>query len=104
MDIDNDNSLISSKENNIYVVVGLDFGTTHSGFAYCHVEDQNISPALAKIPIHRTKKQNSDEDNKPVELFKLHLGNLLDNSKPNLPVDYKKAITDFFREIGKYIH
>ncbi|RIA90484.1 hypothetical protein C1645_769850, partial [Glomus cerebriforme] len=42
MVIDDGNNLISSKENNIHVVVGLDFGTTHSGFAYCHVEDQNI--------------------------------------------------------------
>src|ERR1700733_1085513 len=30
-------------EDNIRVVVELDFGTTYSGFAYCHVsENQNI--------------------------------------------------------------
>src|SRR3954468_24523210 len=97
----------------IRVVVGLDFGTTYSGFAYCHVsENQNIcsndlwhgeigqlktntviqyddeynnlklwgAPALAKRP-NRRRKQN--EENRPVELFKLHLGDLLDKFKPN---------------------
>jgi hypothetical protein len=115
-------------------VVGLDFGVTHSGFSYGHVNDnQNIcsndcwhgetgqlktntvlqydneynniilwgAPALAKKPVRRTRKQNSNEGNKPVELFKLHLGDLSDEFKPKLPVDYKKAITDYFREIGK---
>ncbi|RIA82722.1 hypothetical protein C1645_834918 [Glomus cerebriforme] len=128
--------LTSSKDNNIRVVVGLDFGTTYSGFAYCHVnENQNIcsndswhgevgqlktntvlqydneyknvkfwgAPALAKKQSRRTKTQNSSEGNKPVELFKLHLGDLLDKFKPKLPVDYKKAITDYLREIGKVI-
>jgi hypothetical protein len=36
-------------------------------------------------------------------LFKLYLGNLVDNLKPKLPVDYKKAITDYLREIGRSI-
>lgn len=37
-----------------------------------------------------------------VELFKLHLGNLNDKLKEKykLPIDYKKAITDYLREIG----
>ncbi|RIA87548.1 hypothetical protein C1645_854353 [Glomus cerebriforme] len=128
--------LTTSKENNIRVVVGLDFGTTYSGFAYCHVnENQNIcsneswhgevgqlktntvlqydddyknvkfwgAPALAKRQSRRSRTQNSNEGNKPVELFKLHLGDLLDKFKPKLPVDYKKAITDYLREIGKVI-
>ena len=34
-------------------------------------------------------------------MFKLHLGDLLDDLKPKLPVEYKKAITDYLREIGK---
>jgi hypothetical protein len=29
------------------------------------------------------------------------LGDLLDELKPKLPVDYKKAITDYLGEIGK---
>ncbi|GES97226.1 hypothetical protein GLOIN_2v1783264 [Rhizophagus clarus] len=40
--------------------------------------------------------------NKPVELFKLHLSDLLDELKPALPVDNKKAITDYLREWERY--
>jgi hypothetical protein len=130
-------SQLNFKENNIRVVVGLDFGTTYSGFAYCHVsEEKNVcsndnwhgevgqlkthtvlqydadynsvkswgAPAVAKKQSRRTKKQNSSEGNRPVELFKLHLGDLLDEFKPKLPVDYKKAITDYLREIGKVLY
>jgi hypothetical protein len=115
-------------------VIGLDFGTTFSGFAYCHVnEDKNIisndlwhgevgqlkthtvlqyddeynnvklwgAPALAKKKSRRTKRQNTIDGNKPVDLFKLHLGDLLDEFKPKLSVEYRKAITDYLREIGK---
>ncbi|CAB5125520.1 unnamed protein product [Rhizophagus irregularis] len=115
---------------NIKVVVGLDFGLTYSGFSYCHVANkQNIcsneiwprgisqfktntvlqydyeynnvllwgAPALASRPNRRIER------NKPVELFKLWLGNLDEHLKPHLPVDYKKAITDYLREIGKVI-
>jgi len=115
-------------------VIGLDFGTTYSGFTYCHVSDEgNIcsndnwhgevgplktntvlqyddeynnvkfwgAPALAKRQSRRKRNQRNSEGNKPVELFKLHLGDLLDKLKPKLPVDYKKAITDYLREIGK---
>jgi hypothetical protein len=122
-----------SIENDIRVVVGLDFGTTYSGFSYCHVsENKNIysndlwhrevgqlktntvlqydneyknvklwgAPALAKRQSRRTKNR----DSKPVEMFKLHLGDdLLDDFKPKLPVEYKKAITDYLREIGKVL-
>ncbi|PKY18544.1 hypothetical protein RhiirB3_431369 [Rhizophagus irregularis] len=35
----------------------------------------------------------------PVELVLLHLNNLLEEFKPKLPVCYKKAITDYPREI-----
>ncbi|GBC10509.1 hypothetical protein RclHR1_00970010 [Rhizophagus clarus] len=116
----------------VQVVVGLDFGTTYSGFSYCHVRDpENIVtncqwpgeigqlktntalqydddycnvelwglPALSKRPNLRKNKNIK----KPVELFKLHLGNLSENLKPKLPIEYKKAITDYLREIGKLI-
>ncbi|EXX75864.1 hypothetical protein RirG_038140 [Rhizophagus irregularis DAOM 197198w] len=56
--------------------------------------------ALSKRP---NKKKKTKDGRKPVELFKLHLGNLVDNLKPKLAVDYKKAITDYLREIGKLI-
>ena len=54
-------------------------------------------PALCKKPNRRSR----DNGMKPVELFKLHLGNCLEKFKPNLPVNYKKAITDYLCEIGK---
>jgi hypothetical protein len=122
----------NSLEDNIRVVVGLDFGTTYSGFAYCHVSGyQNVcsndcwngevgqlktntvlqyddkynvtlwgAPAMAQKPSRRNRRQNN-EGNKPVELFKLYLGDISDKFKPKLPVEYKKAITDYLREIGK---
>ncbi|RIA82049.1 hypothetical protein C1645_881251 [Glomus cerebriforme] len=121
-----------SWRSDIRVVVGLDFGTTYSGFTYAHATDSNIVtndhwsgelghlktntvvqydehyeniktwgyPALSKRP---NKKKKNKNESRPVELFKLHLGNLFDNLKPKLPVDYKKAITDYLREIGKLI-
>ncbi|PKY56643.1 actin-like ATPase domain-containing protein [Rhizophagus irregularis] len=115
------------------IVVGLDFGTTYSGFTYCHVSDENNFvtndqwpgelgvlktntalqydesymnveswgyPALSKRP---NKKKKTKNGLRPVELFKLHLGKLAKDLKPELPVDYKKAITDYLQEIGKSI-
>ncbi|CAG8609893.1 15214_t:CDS:2 [Funneliformis mosseae] len=117
----------------IRFVVGLDFGTTFSGFSYCHKDDTTIKtntewpgatgefktntvlqydedlnvkswgyPALAKRP-----KRNFDinEQKYVAELFKLHLGDLNDSLKPNLPngLEYKKTIVDYLREIGKWI-
>jgi hypothetical protein len=113
-------------------VIGLDFGTTYSGFSYCHVnEPENMNTndswpgcsgqlktntvlqyddeynnvklwgysALYERPSRRNRRQNST----PVELFKLHLSNLPHNLKLELPVDYKKAITDYLKEIGKVL-
>jgi hypothetical protein len=59
--------------------------------------------ALAKKA--SSKKKKSQVDRKPVELFKLHLGNMTDRPKPTLPngFDYKKAITDYLHEMGKVI-
>jgi hypothetical protein len=52
-------------------------------------------PALSRRPNRRRA------ESKPVKLFKLHLGNLQEDLKPTLLVEYKKAITDYLREIGK---
>ncbi|RIA85207.1 hypothetical protein C1645_831139 [Glomus cerebriforme] len=41
--------------------------------------------------------------NNPIELYKLHLSDLPDNLKPKLQIEYNKAITDYFKEIGKVI-
>ncbi|GES97238.1 hypothetical protein GLOIN_2v1783276 [Rhizophagus clarus] len=118
--------------NNIRVVVGIDFGTTFSGFSYCHIlsrdnmvtndqwpdyigqfktntvlqYDQDFNevikwgaPALAR----RQGRRNERRETRPVELFKLCLGNLEEDLKPKLPLEYKKAITDYLTEIGKLI-
>ncbi|RIA82056.1 hypothetical protein C1645_809790 [Glomus cerebriforme] len=121
------------KDEDIRVVVGLDFGTTYSGFTYCHVDDkQNYNtndnwpellgqfktntvlqydddlgqvefwgfPALAKRP---SRKKEKNLRRNVVELFKLHLGNLKPELRPQLVIDYKKAITDYLRLIGNWI-
>ncbi|RIA82245.1 hypothetical protein C1645_862964 [Glomus cerebriforme] len=119
---------------NIHVVIGIDFGTTHTGFSFSHVEDEDIGdietndtwpggmgnlrtntvlqykndfeeveswgyPALCKKPNRRNK------ETKPIELFKLYLGNCLEKLRPKLPekVTYKRAITDYLCEVGKLI-
>ncbi|PKK64400.1 actin-like ATPase domain-containing protein [Rhizophagus irregularis] len=116
---------------NVQVIVGIDFMTTFSGFSYCHIlsRDNIVTndkwdeitgqfktntvlqyddefevikwgiPALAK----RQGRRNDNTETQPVELFKLCLGNLEENLKPILTVNYKKAITDYLREMGKLI-
>ena len=56
-------------------------------------------PALCKKPNRRSR----GDEMKPVELFKLHLGNCLEKFKPKLPeqLTHKQAITDYLCEIGK---
>lgn len=58
-------------------------------------------PALAKRP--QRKGRNKNVAYRPVELFKLHLGEMPDSEKPPLPklLDYKKAITDYLKVMGK---
>ncbi|CAG8575605.1 1747_t:CDS:2 [Ambispora leptoticha] len=107
-------------------VVAVDFGTTCSGFAYSHcinpetqvntsfpgqvVQKTNTVlqyddklqveawgyPALAKEP---KRKRRIEEEKRPIELFKLHLADL--KKKPELPdgLNYKKAITDYLRQM-----
>ncbi|KAF0520399.1 actin-like ATPase domain-containing protein [Gigaspora margarita] len=120
----------------IRVVVGIDFGTTFSGFSYANIEtgevisnedwpgkkgpkkiptvlqydenfDQVISwgfDALANEPTNRRKKDKSTPS-RPVELFKLHLGDIQAKEKPVLPskITPERAIADYLREMGKVI-
>ncbi|CAJ0754400.1 23252_t:CDS:2 [Entrophospora sp. SA101] len=58
------------------------------------------APALSKRP-HRRKKKVIEAQ--PVELFKLHLGDMPAKLKPKLELDYKKAITDYLKEIGRWM-
>ncbi|GBC08046.1 hypothetical protein RclHR1_07890013 [Rhizophagus clarus] len=113
----------------IRAVVGLDFGTTYSGFTYCHISNRNLRTHdiwpgnMADLKTHTVLLYDNELDkvdkwgkpalsrrpnrrraeSKPVKLFKLNLGNLQENLKPKLIVDHKKAITDYLREIGKLI-
>ncbi|RIA83021.1 hypothetical protein C1645_880737 [Glomus cerebriforme] len=106
------------------VIVGIDFGTTHSGFAYAHKKIPNIIVhsewqeyyGRFKIPtilLYDDEYKNVQswgfsalKENiykKPVELFKSHLGKV--SKKSSLPngLNYKKAITDYLHEIGKVV-
>ena len=57
------------------------------------------NPALAQ----RQRKNNNSSN--PIELFKLHLGNIPQNEKPSLPnqLSYEKAISDYLRELGNQL-
>ncbi|RIA87543.1 hypothetical protein C1645_777131 [Glomus cerebriforme] len=117
---------------NIRVVVGLDFGTTYSGFSYCHVEnskdirtndkwpgevnlktntvlqyDQNFTNVVAwgYAALSKQPNQRKSIETRPVELFKLYLGKLQNDLKPPLPVQlgFEDAIADYLRELGKKI-
>ncbi|CAG8444356.1 14805_t:CDS:2 [Dentiscutata erythropus] len=113
----------------IRVVVGIDFGTTFSGYACASVRtcevitntnwpgvnngsfktntvllyDENLKVsewgARALVGDTRERKNRGNKSPKPVELFKLHLGNISDNKKPKLPqgLSPEKAITDYLR-------
>ncbi|CAB5355920.1 unnamed protein product [Rhizophagus irregularis] len=109
---------VSGLYSNIQIVVGLDFGSISSAFSIYRVtaevpnsfnyswqlKDTNLvyqsnsySNMIPNSSINKYFKFNI------VGLFKLHLGGLPDNLKPKLPIEYKKAITDYFKGIGKDI-
>jgi len=58
-------------------------------------------PALATAP-SKKKRSAKKMPPKPIECFKLHLGDINPSEKPRLPrnLDYKKAITDYLSEMG----
>ncbi|RIB06113.1 kinase-like domain-containing protein [Gigaspora rosea] len=117
----------------VNVVVSIDFGTTHSGFAYAHVSnpstiiandywqeftgplktdtvlryDQNFKNVEAWGLPALVQKPNIRKIFKggfsPVQFFKLHLSKKF--GKPDLPegLYYKKTITDYLTEMGKLI-
>ncbi|CAB4408728.1 unnamed protein product [Rhizophagus irregularis] len=126
----------------IRVVVGIDFGTTYSGFSYAHLSNRIIATnnkwadqvsntiddeyldQIENLKIITALGYDKDykevecwgqsvftiEEKKsvfPVELFKLHMSDSKDKSKnTSLPdnFDYKKAITDYLKEMGKEIN
>ncbi|CAB5295713.1 unnamed protein product [Rhizophagus irregularis] len=62
-------------------------------------------PALAKKPKKSKGKSKNQNASKPIEHFKLHLGNMPDNEKPVMPkgINYRKAIVDYLKCMGKLI-
>ena len=61
-------------------------------------------PALTEKPNKKKKKNSSSSTSTPIaELFKLHL--LKEYEKPFLPkrLGFKKAITDYLRELGEHL-
>ncbi|PKY55785.1 hypothetical protein RhiirA4_475494, partial [Rhizophagus irregularis] len=101
----------------IQVVVGIDFGAISSAFSvYCVTTKKPKKSSNYTWDLRNTilKYNNKYSDvmgwngiskyiYNVVELFKLHLGGLPDNLKPKLQVEYKKAIADYLKEIGKDI-
>ncbi|CAG8562945.1 7176_t:CDS:2 [Rhizophagus irregularis] len=101
------------------IAINSDFGTTYSGFTYCHISDgknnlvtndqwpgdigQLKTNTALQYDENYVKIESWGISALPAELFKLHLGKLAENLRPELPVDFKKAITDYLKEIGKSI-
>ncbi|CAB5395785.1 unnamed protein product [Rhizophagus irregularis] len=125
-----------SWKSDVRVVVGIDFGTTYSGFAYRFTDfageihtnkdwegyvgkyktntvleyDDNFKNVVkwGRPAFIKGTTNEADDTNEPksVGLFKLHLGSLgklQDHLKPKIPVEFKKAIIDYLREMGKLI-
>ncbi|CAG8520485.1 1280_t:CDS:2, partial [Dentiscutata heterogama] len=122
-------SYIPETPEDIRVVVGIDFGTTFSGYACANVRscevitntnwpgvnngsfktntvlqyDDNLEViewgARALVGETRQRRNKGNKLSMPVELFKLHLGNIPDNKKPRLPqgLSPEKAIADYLR-------
>ncbi|CAH1757951.1 9892_t:CDS:2 [Entrophospora sp. SA101] len=118
------------------VVVGVDFGTTFSGFAYAYIKPDKAkievvvneewgnyksldktntvlqydedykdivswgADALSSEPSRRKNHSNKPLP-RPLEYFKLHLGDVPESKKPKLPpgITFQKVITDYLREI-----
>jgi hypothetical protein len=61
------------------------------------------NPALAQKQTKHARQNKDLSSSKPVELFKLNLGNIPQDEKPTLPhqLNYEKAISDYLRELGK---
>ncbi|CAG8462278.1 12961_t:CDS:2 [Funneliformis mosseae] len=105
----------SYNKDNIRIVVGLDFGTTYSGFAYSHVinpqniiahdhwreysgfskintvlkyddEYENVISWGATALAEKPTRRKKVGSVPPIELFKLHLSDLPNKFKPKLPL------------------
>ncbi|CAG8662851.1 6583_t:CDS:2 [Rhizophagus irregularis] len=116
------------------VVIGIDFGTTFSGFSFAYIKpekekieivvndnwlgikgpmktntvlqyDEDYEDVIAwgaKALAGEPSKKAKNNQPRPVELFKLHLGDVPESKKPKLPdgITPERAITDYLREMG----
>jgi hypothetical protein len=85
------------------------FGKLATNTALLYDEDfKNVEKwgyaALAKKPKKSKGKSKEQPVLKPIENFKLHLFNMLEEERPFLPegLSYEKVITDYLREMGKF--
>ncbi|GES84968.1 hypothetical protein GLOIN_2v1702288 [Rhizophagus clarus] len=119
------------------VVIGIDFGTTFSGFSFAYIKPEKEKIAIvvndnwlgvkgpmktntvlqydedyedvitwgAKALANEPSKKAKNKQPRPVEMFKLHLGDVPETKKPKLPngITPERAITDYLREMGKVI-
>ena len=67
-------------------------------------EDVIAWGAKALATSEPSRRDKDIKQPKLVELFKLHLGDIPEEEKPNLPEDLTpiKAITDYLRELGNF--
>jgi hypothetical protein len=76
-------------------------GPLKTNTALLYDEDWNVLKWGAAAYVGVRRRPNDGRQQIPVELFKLHLGDLKPEEKPQLPagLDYKKAISDFMAEL-----
>ncbi|CAG8540009.1 9496_t:CDS:2, partial [Dentiscutata heterogama] len=117
----------------IRVVVGIDFGTTFSGFACANIYSRDVITnqswpgvngqfktntvlqynenyegvvewgARALVPEISRRESRAENLPRPIELFKLHLGNVSKDQKSKLPfgLTTERVITDYLRKMGE---
>ncbi|PKY55786.1 hypothetical protein RhiirA4_475495, partial [Rhizophagus irregularis] len=103
---------------NIQVVVGLDFGSISTAFfiypteepksliftnRYLRMRDTKLGYNCDYSKLTDCGSTNIFLNLEIVESFKLYLGGLPDNLKSKLPIEFKRAIADYLKNIGKDI-
>ena len=73
---------------------------------YDEYHEDVISWGAKALSCEPSRRDRNNKQPKPVELFKLHLGDVPEEEKPKLPEELTpiKAITDYLREIGNYYY
>ncbi|CAG8668257.1 16080_t:CDS:2 [Gigaspora rosea] len=85
----------SPSDDDIRVVIGFVIKYTDNNYDTVKLWGY---PALAQRP---RKRKDGDIDSRPIEHFKLHLGDLPENLKPALPISETRVITDYFHTVER---